>query len=142
MPSITCPRCHSASIIKSGIVKARQRYSCKTCRYHFTVLKQGKLTDPYYVTKALQLHLEGISLREIERLLGVSHVSVRNWIKKHLTHSPPAGAYRPSYKVLSMDEVAQYFQQPNHLQNKGCMLTELGDKFMLITWERFPKTTR
>ena len=83
MITITCPKCKNDNIIKSGIVKNRQRYLCKDCSYSFTVLKEGKKIDAYFVVKALQLYIEGISLREIERILGISHVSVLNWIRKY-----------------------------------------------------------
>lgn len=81
MEILSCPKCQSDSIVKSGIIKDRQRYLCKSCNYYFTVNKLGKKIDDYYVTKALQLYLEGLSFREIERIIGVSHVSISNWVK-------------------------------------------------------------
>ena len=68
---IKCPKCSSENFIKSGVVKGRQRYKCNQCNYNFTVVKEGKNIDAYYVVKALQLYLEGVSYREIERLLGI-----------------------------------------------------------------------
>ena len=69
------------NFVKSGIIKERQRFKCKSCNYYFTVQKLGKRIEGEYVIKALQLYLEGISFREIERILNVSHVSVMNWVK-------------------------------------------------------------
>ena len=83
MPITSCPNCSSENFIKSGVVNRRQRYRCKDCGYFFSVNKLGKKIDDYYVNKALQLYLEGLSYREIERILGVSHVSVMNWVKKY-----------------------------------------------------------
>lgn len=139
MHSVNCPRCHTKESIKSGIVKGRQRYHCKSCSYFFTVLKQGKSTDPYYIIKALQLYLEGVSLREIERLLGISHVSVYNWVKKSGLQIPAEFSYKPSYKVLTHEELTSFLSSRENLRNTGCMITELGDKFMVIRWERFRK---
>ena len=89
MKQIACPKCQSQQVIKSGVITERQRFRCKQCGYSFTVLKKGKNIDPYYVIKALQLYMEGVTLRENERILGISHVSVMNWVKnitlKHLT---------------------------------------------------------
>lgn len=76
-----CLRCNSGDCVKSGIVNQRQRFRCKSCNYYFSVQKIGKKIDNYYVTKALQLYLEGLSYREIERILGISHVSISNWVK-------------------------------------------------------------
>jgi len=137
MQEIECPRCFSAQVVKSGFVKGKQRYSCKKCRYNFTVNKLGKQVDPYYVVKALQLYLEGLSYREIERLLGVSHVSVMNWVKRYKLHQPLGKAHRPTYKILNHNELSVYFADRDNLKGMGMVVTELGDKFLLIKWERF-----
>lgn len=139
MKQIACPRCRGEELIKSGVVKERQRFRCKKCQYSFTVMKEGKNIDPYYVIKALQLYLEGITYREIERILGISHVSVMNWVKKYNIKAPENYEYRPTYKVLSHPELIEYFKDKDSLKSSGCMITELGDKFMVIKWERFRK---
>jgi transposase-like protein len=133
----TCPKCDSEYFIKSGVVNNRQRYHCKSCGYYFTVFKEGKRIDSYYVTKALQLYLEGISYREIERILGISHVSVMNWVRQHGIHRPENRSYRPTYKILTQEELVSYFQHREQLRGAGMIITELGDKFMMIKWERF-----
>lgn len=139
MKDLRCPKCKSAEVVKSGVVKGRQRFKCKSCTYHFSVLKEGKSIDPYYVIKALQLYIEGVSLREIERLLGVSHVSVSNWIRRYNIQAPENRDYRPTYKVLNHAELLDFFAHRDGLKSAGCMVTELGDKYMLIKWERFRK---
>lgn len=133
---LACPRCNKENIVKSGIVKDRQRYNCKDCNYFFSVFKDGKSIDTYYVIKALQLYIEGVSLREIERLIGISHVSVMNWIKKYNIARPKIQDYRPTYKVLRHDELVQYMSEIDNVKNAGMVITELGDKYMLIRWER------
>jgi transposase-like protein len=135
--SLFCPKCQSENYVKSGIVKDRQRYNCKQCGYNFTVQKEGKKVDYYYVTKALQLYLEGVSYREIERILGVSHVSVMNWVKQYIKVRPEIQGYHPTYKILKHQELLDYFQDQSQLKGAGMMITELGDKYMLIKWERF-----
>lgn len=132
-----CPNCNSTSYIKSGIVNDRQRYKCKKCNYYFTVNKLGKQIDTYYVNKALQLYLEGLTYREIERILGISHVSIMNWVKKYNIKRPYNSDYHPTYRILSHTELSNYFQRTENLSGAGVLVTELGDKFMLIKWERF-----
>ncbi|TYP70000.1 IS1/IS1595 family N-terminal zinc-binding domain-containing protein [Aquimarina intermedia] len=132
-----CPNCGSLSFVKSGIVKDRQRYRCKVCKYYFTVNKLGKRIDEYYVNKALQLYLEGLSYREIERILGVSHVSIMNWVKKYGIKRPYKSEYHPTYKILNPSELSKFFTNPENIKGAGVIVTELGDKFMLIKWERF-----
>jgi len=133
----SCPKCQENNIVKSGIIKDRQRYLCKKCNYYFTVNKLGKKIDDYYVTKALQLYLEGISYREIERIIGVSHVTVSNWVKAYKVKKPSQTDYHPTYKIFNHLELVEYLKSKQNLSGAGMIITELGDKFMLIKWERF-----
>lgn len=139
MEDIACPKCQNNKIVKSGIINKKQRYLCKNCNYFFTVNKIGKKIDDYYVTKALQLYLEGLSYREIERIIGVSHVSISNWIKSFNIKKPVNTNYHPTYKILNHLELIEYIKNKKTLSGAGMIITELGDKFMLIKWERFKK---
>ncbi|NCT17031.1 MAG: hypothetical protein COZ75_03405 [Flavobacteriaceae bacterium CG_4_8_14_3_um_filter_34_10] len=137
MKTASCPKCQSMSIIKSGIINNRQRFRCKNCNYNFTVNKIGKKIDSYYVTKSLQLFLEGLSYREIERIIGVSHVTVSNWVKEYKIKRALQSDYHPSYKIYSHEELISYLKNKSNIIGAGMVITELGDKFMLIKWERF-----
>ena len=101
MEILSCPKCQNNHIIKSGIINNKQRYLCKKCNYFFTVNKIGKKIDDYYVTKALQLYLEGLSYREIERIIGVSHVTISNWVKSFNIKKPSHTNYHPTYKIFN-----------------------------------------
>jgi transposase-like protein len=137
MEILACPKCQNNQIVKSGIVKNRQRYLCKPCNYFFSVNKIGKKIDDYYVTKALQLYLEGLSFREIERIIGVSHVSISNWVKEFKIKKPENSNYHPTYKIFNHLELVEFLKNKEMLSGAGMIITELGDKFMLIKWERF-----
>ena len=137
MKNNLCPNCNSDNNIKSGILNNRQRYKCKSCNYYFTVNKLGKKIDDYYVRKALQLYLEGLSYREIERILGISHVSIINWVKKYNIKRPYNYKYYPTYKILNSEELSVFFSNPKNISSNGILITKLNDKFMLIKWERF-----
>lgn len=132
-----CPRCQAQHSVKSGVVNGRQRYRCKACNYHYTVDRKGKKIADYYVTKALQLYIEGLPYREIERLLGVSHVSVINWVRQHRVKRPENTAYHPTYKVMTHAELLQFYTKVENIKGAGMIVTELGDKYMVIKWERF-----
>lgn len=134
-----CPKCENTEIVKSGVVKGKQRFFCRNCNYYFTVNKVGKKIDDYYVTKALQLYLEGLSLREIERILGISHVTISSWIKEYNIKKPPHTDFHATYKVFKQKELAEYIEKEENLKGNGLIITEFGDKFMLIKWERFKK---
>ncbi|QEK51741.1 IS1 family transposase [Pedobacter aquae] len=133
----TCPKCQSHQVVKSGVINHKQRFKCKDCQYYFTVDKLGKQVDNSYIIKALQLYVEGVSYREIERLLGVSHVSVIKWVKKFQLIRPVKTVYKPSYKILKHQELIDFYAQEENLKGAGMIVTELGDKYMLIKWDRF-----
>jgi transposase-like protein len=135
--SNNCPKCHDGRRVKAGIVQERQRYRCKNCGYHYTVQKAGKRIDDYYVTKALQLYVEGVSYREIERLLGISHVSVMNWVRAFKIKRPTQTQYHPTYKILTHPELTKLLANRENLAGAGMIITEVGDKYMVIRWERF-----
>ena len=43
MPRAKCPKCQiTERILKSGIIRDKQRFYCKDCNYHFTLLHEGK----------------------------------------------------------------------------------------------------
>jgi DNA invertase Pin-like site-specific DNA recombinase len=137
MEILFCPKCQNNQIVKSGVINSKQRYLCKKCNYYFTVNKLGKKIDDYYVTKALQLYLEGLSYREIERIIGVSHVTVSNWVKEFKIKKPSHADDHPTYKIFNHLELIEYIKNKELLSGAGMIITELGDKFMLIKWERF-----
>ncbi|MBN8825783.1 MULTISPECIES: IS1 family transposase [unclassified Spirosoma] len=137
MAAPKCPKCNSTEAVRNGIINQRQRFRCRQCNYNFTVDKVGKGISTYYVIKALQLYIEGVSFREIERLLGISHVSVMNWVKKYQIKVPEKNTYHPTYKILNHKELAEFITNKDNVEGAGMIITELGDKFMLIKWERF-----
>ncbi|GAB4039740.1 transposase [Spirosoma gilvum] len=137
MAAPKCPKCNSTDAVRNGIINQRQRFRCRQCNYNFTVDKVGKGISTYYVIKALQLYIEGVSFREIERLLGISHVSVMNWVKKYQIKVPEKNTYHPTYKILNHKELAEFITNKDNVEGAGMIITELGDKFMLIKWERF-----
>ncbi|MDP5077987.1 MAG: hypothetical protein NWQ19_07825, partial [Nonlabens sp.] len=60
-----------------------------------------------------------------------------NWVKKYNIKRPYRTNYHPSYKILNATELANFFADPKQIKGAGAIVTELGDKFMLIKWERF-----
>ena len=90
----SCPRCQCKTFTKNGKNNNKQRYQCKHCAYNFTTAKLQHGIDQQYVALCLQLSLEGMGFRAIERVVGVSHVGVINRVKKYgkaLTHTVEQG---------------------------------------------------
>ena len=102
-----CSKCSSATITKNVIVRARQRYHCKTCGYNFTVELKSSAFPIYIKQQALQLYLEGNGFRAIARVLKVSHVSVYRWIRK-MGEQATALQSHPGIDVVEIDELHTY----------------------------------
>ena len=89
---IACKGCGGADLCKNGIVRGNQRYLCKSCGMNFTNTpargKPAAMKD-----MALAMHtIGGMSFCGIGKILGVSDVSVLNWVRakaKTLPDVPP-----------------------------------------------------
>ena len=86
-----CPQCGSEDKqAKAGFTPAgSQRYRCRLCKTRYTPEPIDQGYDEDVRLQALSLYLEGLSLREISRLLSVNHQSVANWIHGYANHMPP-----------------------------------------------------
>lgn len=132
-----CPKCDSKNFVKSGIIKERQRFKCKSCNYYFTVQKLGKRIEGEYVIKALQLYLEGISFREIERILNVSHVSVMNWVKTYNIKRPKTTVnIQPEVQILKHKEVLALLNDESNIDDGGLLVTPMDSKYLVLTWKK------
>jgi transposase-like protein len=78
---MNCPKCSSKQRVKSGKIKGRQRYKCKECGCHYSVELKSTAKSKAMKKQALYLYFEGLGFRSIGRFLGVSNVSVLNWIR-------------------------------------------------------------
>ena len=92
---MNCPKCKSDKKIKAGFIKDRQRYKCKECGYHFTVELKSTAKPISMKKTALHLYLEGLGFRSIGRFLGVSNVSVLQWIRR----------FGKEIEILDVDEM-------------------------------------
>jgi len=114
-----CPRCGNAQYIKDGIVKARQRYFCKRCQYHYTVSQKSNATPPATRQLAQEMYLEGLGFRAIGRLLKVSHTAVFGWIKK-AGQSVDLPVEDNSIGVVEVDELHTYVGQKKLPMDLDC----------------------
>ena len=82
--SVCCKKCDSVDVIKSGIVREKQRYQCRACRYYFT---QGdrRVKKDRAAAKALCFLLYSCfrgTFRGMSQIFGVSHVVIYKWVRK------------------------------------------------------------
>ena len=76
--------------------------------------------------QARRLYLEGVGFQGIERLLGVSHVSVMNWIKARAQALPPLPGVDPAeVEWVKCDELCTFIGKKKPFAGSGGLLSVL-----------------
>lgn len=129
-----CPRCQSISKVKNGVLNNIQCYKCKDCGCNYT------RSYKYYQEKdkkrrfALSMYLEGLGFHSIARLLGVSHVSILNWIRKYGKELESIRNIRPC-KTMELDEIHSYVGNKKATDGFGLLLIETPENTLIWSWE-------
>ena len=129
-----CTRCKSSNKVKRGIIKGRQRYTCKDCGYNYTVVQKSTSKPDSIKRKALQLYLEGLGFRSIGRILQVSHVSVYNWIKSFGSKLHPIIS-DTNIEVIEIDEMHSYIGNKKTTVGYGLLLIDLVSGLSILSVE-------
>lgn len=120
---MNCPKCENIATTKAGIVFGRQRYLCKVCNYHYTVIRRKNVATVEQKQQALNLYLEGLGFRSIGRILKVSHVAVYNWIKEFGSQVKDVDV-ESSIAVTELDEMHTYIKTKKTIAGSGLQSTE------------------
>ena len=130
-----CKICSSTLIIKHGKVRNKQRYKCKDCGYNFVQGdgRQGKNSAKQRM--ALHLYLENMGFRAIGRVLGVSNVTVLNWIRKagHWIKAYHERQERPERtETIELDEMWHFIGSKKENYGFGLHWTEEGSVYLTL----------
>jgi IS1 family transposase/transposase-like protein len=112
-----CPRCGSDDLVKNGHdYKGAQKYACKQCGRYGTVQAQHGYSEQRraQVQRAV---LERVSLRGLERMLGISRRTVAEWIETWAGALPPLEDTLAEARlddVLELDEVWSFVLKKDH----------------------------
>jgi len=86
-----CPECSSTHIRKNGSRKGKQRYICADCQRQFlSVYEQQIGYSNDFKRECLELYLNGMGFRAIERVKHVHHTTIIYWVKQLGTRLPEA----------------------------------------------------
>ena len=110
---MNCPKCASAKAVKTGKMKGKQRYKCSDCGCNYTNSSKYRIPREKRL-ECLKLYLEGVGFRGIERLTGVSHVSVMNWVKElgeRIEELRPQNGGQVN--VMELDEMWHFVKKSN-----------------------------
>jgi len=132
---LKCKQCNSPKTVKNGIVRNKQRYRCKSCGYNFV---EGDLRKERNLDKqrlALHLYLENMGFRAIGRILGVSNVTVLNWVKskgKFIKQYHQEQEYPERVKIMEFDEMWHFIGSKKESYGFGLHWTEQGSVFLTL----------
>ena len=123
---MNCPHCKKENIVKNGrSMHGRQRFLCRECHRTFGE-KDGRRVCAATQAQARRLYLEGVGFRGIERLLGVSHVSVMNWVKDRAKALPPLPGVDPGeVEWVECDELCTFIGKKKPFAGSGGLLIVL-----------------
>jgi transposase-like protein len=130
--NMNCPKCSCSERVKSGKVNERQRYKCKTCGCNYSVEIKSTAKPKSQKRQALHLYLEGLGFRSIGRFLGVSNVSVLNWIRDFGKKVQELNETSQEIEIVEVDEMHSYI---------GSKKTTVGFGLLLIDMERDSSTS-
>ena len=75
---------------------------------------------------ALHLYLEGLGFRSIGRLLGVSNVSILNWIRYFGEQVSLLNEDGKEIEVVELDETHSYIGSKKTIAGYGLLLIDMG----------------
>jgi len=123
---MNCPKCNCSKSVKSGKIKYRQRYKCKECGCNYTVEIKSTARPKSQKKQALHLYLEGLGFRSIGRILGVSNVSVLNWIRDFGKKVQELNSDSQEIEMVEVDEMHSYIGSKKTTAGYGLLLIDMG----------------
>lgn len=133
-----CKGCGGNKLIRNGRNKlGAQRYKCKNCACTFIEgdkrLKHGLEKR----IKVINMYLEGVGIRSIERLEGVSNPLIIYWIRHFAELIRKEIRRRPipenpkDIAIMEIDELFTYYKKRPNEPMYGLLLTETETKLLI-----------
>ena len=131
---MNCPRCAAAQTVKNGTSRhGHQRWRCQKCQKTFGE-KDRRLVAPETKAAALAQYLEGVGQRATERLLGVSHNSITNWVKKTVAGQVLKAVPAEKVEWVEADELWTYVAKKKTIAGSGGLLIVLPNASWAGRW--------
>lgn len=129
-----CRHCGSEQVVQNGLSRhGQQRWLCRAC--HRTCgEKDGRRVDPGKRKEALAHYLEGIGLRATERLVGMSHTAVMNWVLEEVAGKVLAQVPPTEVEWVEADELWTYVGKKKKLAGCGGLLIALPSRSAAGGW--------
>ena len=103
-----CPKCESTQISKNGHRRGKQAYICKHCTRQFLESYSPQGYSDEVKQLCLKMYVNGMGFRAIERVTGINHNTVINWVKLAATRIPAAPKYSEIPEITQVDELQTF----------------------------------
>ncbi len=138
MSTECCKSCGGEEVVKNGKgPDNKQRYKCKSCGLRFRA-GDGRLKHGLEKRlKVIGMYLEGVGIRSIERLEGVSGALIVYWIRyfARLIRKEMMRKELPKkvegIGILELDELFAYYKKRPNERMYGLLLTETEIKLLI-----------
>jgi transposase-like protein len=130
-----CKFCGSEAFRKSGFVRGRQRYFCKSCERNYVVGDDREKYSESVKKTAVALYLEGCGFRRIGRILckiysvNIHYQLVIHWIKRlglKVEEAVFGNGQLKKIPLLEMDELYTYIKKNGIRSEYGLLWIETG----------------
>ena|SRR6266581_2710425 len=129
-----CPKCRKTHIVKNGkSYHGRQRFRCWDCGTTFGE-KNLRVVPPEKKAAALAQYMEGVGQRSTERLVGVSHNSITNWVKKAVFGKVLKQTPAADVEWVEADEMWTYVSKKKRITGSGGLLIVLPNASLAGRW--------
>ncbi len=131
---MNCPHCHTANSVKNGTSRhGHQRWRCPACHKTFGD-QDRRLVPPATKAAALAQYFEGVGQRATERLLGVSHNSITNWVKQAVFGQALKPTPAEKVEWVEADELWTYIAKKKMIAGSGGLLIVLPNPSWAGRW--------
>lgn len=103
-----CPKCGSTEISKNGKKKGKQNNICLSCGRQFVDFYEPKGYSDELKRECLEMYVNGMGFRGIERVKGVHHTTVIYWVKQAASSLPDVPEYSEIPEVAQLDELETF----------------------------------
>jgi transposase-like protein len=125
---MNCSHCGWEKLVKNGLSRhGRQRWLCQNCGKTCGE-KDHRVVESLKREQALAHYLEGIGLRATERLVGVSHNSVMNWVLQEVEGKVLESVAPEEVQWVEADELWTYVAKKKMPAGCGGLLIALPRK--------------
>ena len=125
-----CPECTSTHIRKNGKKRGKQNHICVDCgRQFIDCYDPPKGYSNEFKRDCLKLYVNGLGFRAIERVKGVHHTTVIDWVEQVGQNLPDAYEPETIPQVGELDELETFVGSKKTKSGCGQRLTTSNVEF-------------